>query len=286
MTIVLLNWLRPTQFPRGFVIQSMVLHMLNCSPRLGHLAVMLALVCNSAVAQSGDRFSVEIAEVDPQSDATLAAREPLYLRIAYDSDIALRFQATGFVDGVEVRETEAMNIAPSYQPGRGEAVAWVSYDAATRIDEVRVTVFDASWKKLDTLTYPIDTHWTGVVPKAWRQPAQWARRLSAAQQSMREPGSPGDQVIDSGLDVLVMLAGWSIPGYFILQIYLFVRSRGGWRTAVALPLLGTVPLIAYTLYALIAGSNLWPLVMLFLMPFAFVYLAAVWLAKSIWGQPA
>jgi hypothetical protein len=35
-----------------------------------------------------------------------------------------------------------------------------------------------------------------------------------------------------------------------------------------------------------AGSNLWPLMLLFLMPFAFVYLVAVWLAKSIWGRPA
>jgi hypothetical protein len=83
-----------------------------------------------------------------------------------------------------------------------------------------------------------------------------------------------------------MLAGWSIPGYFILQIYLFLRSRGRWRTAVALPLVGTVPLIAYTLYALMAGSNLWPLMLLFSMPFAFVYLVAVWLAKGLWGRPA
>jgi hypothetical protein len=110
--------------------------------------------------------------------------------------------------------------------------------------------------------------------------------LSAAQQSMRDPGSTGSGASDRGLDLLIMLAGWSIPGYFILQIYLFLRSRGRWRAASALPLLGTVPLIAYTLYALMAGSNLWPLMLLFLMPFAFVYLVAVWLAKSIWGRPA
>lgn len=264
----------------------MVLRMENCSPRLEFLAVLLALVCNCAAGQSSDRFSVKIVETDPESQATLAAREALYLRIAYDSDIALRFQAGGFVDGVEVRDTEAMNIAPSYPPGHSKAVAWVSYDAATRIDEVRVTVFDASWKKLDTLTYPIDTHWTGVAPKAWRQPAEWARRLSAAQQSMRDHGSASGEAVDPGLDLLVMLAAWSIPAYIVLQIYLFARSRGGWRTAVSLPLLGTVPLLAYSLYALMAGSNLWPLMMLFVMPFAFAYLVGVWLAKGIWGRPA
>ena len=260
--------------------------MMSGSPRFEHLAVLLALVCNCAAGQPSDRFSAEIVDADPASEATLAAREPLYLRIAYDSDIALRFQAAGFVDGLEARDTEAMNIAPAYPPGRGEAVVWVSYDAATRIDEIRVTVFDASWKKLDTLTYPIDTHWTGVMPKAWRHPAEWASRLSTAQQSMRDQSSPASAAGDSGLGLLVMLAGWSIPGYFILQIYLFLRSRGRWRTAVALPLLGTVPLIAYTLYALMAGSNLWPLMMLFIMPFAFVYLVAVWVAKGLWGRPA
>lgn len=260
--------------------------MVTCPPRLKHLAVLLALMCNCALAQASERFSADIVDADPPSEATLAAREPQYLRIAYDSEIALRFQAAGFVDGVEARETEAMNIAPSYPPGHGEAVVWVSYDAATRIDEVRVTVFDASWKKLDTLTCPIDTHWNGVVSKAWRQPAEWASRLSAVQQSMRDHGSTGSEASEPGLDLLVMLAGWSIPGYFILQIYLFLRSRGRWRWAVLLPLLGTAPLVIYTLYALMAGSNLWPLMMLFLMPLAFVYLVAVWLAKSIWGRPA
>jgi hypothetical protein len=263
-----------------------MLCILNGSPRLGHLAVWLALVCNCAAGQTGDRFTVEIVETDPESEATLDAREPLYLRIAYDSDVALRFQAAGFVDGMEARDTEAMNIAPSYPPGRGEAVAWVSYEAQTRIDEVRVAVFDASWKKLDTVTYPVDTHWTGVAPKAWRQPAEWARRMSAEQQSMRDPGNARSQVTDSGFNLVIMLAGWSIPGYFILQIYLLLRSRGRWRTAAGLPLLVTVPLTAYTLYALLAASNLWPLMMLFLMPFAFVYLVAVWLAKRIWGRPA
>jgi len=250
-------------------------------------AVWLAFLCGAAIAQSDDRYSVEIVESDPQSVSTLDAREPLYLRVAYDSSIALRFQAAGFVDGLEVREGESMNPAPSYPPGQGEGVAWVAYDAPTRIDEVRVTVFDANWMKLDTLSYPIDTQWSGARPKAWRHPADWAKRLSAAQQNMRNHGdTPGSEESETGFGLLLMLAGWSIPGYFILQICLFLRSQGGWRTAVALPLLGTVPLVAYTLYALLAGSNLWPLMMLFLMPFAFVYLVCVWLIKGIRGRPA
>lgn len=252
--------------------------------RFRYIAVWLVLLSGSALPQSSDRYTVEIVASDPESEATLDAREPLYLRIAYDSGMRLRFQAAGFVDGVEVRDTEAMNVAPSYPPGQGEALAWVAYDTPTRIDEVRVTVFDATWKKLDTLTYPIDTHWSGVMPKTWREPVPWAKRLSAAQQSMRDPGSTTSQPGGDGLDVLLMLAGWSIPGYFILQITLFFRSHRGWRAAVALPLLGTVPLTGYTLYALLAGSNLWPVMMLFLMPFAFVYLVAVWLAKRLWGR--
>jgi hypothetical protein len=254
--------------------------------RTRYFAVSLALLAATSLAQSAERFTVDITGSDPQSEATLDAREPLYLRIAYDSNVRLRFQAAGFSDGVEARDTEATNIAPSYPSGRGEAVAWVSYDQPTRIDEVRVTVFDGTWKKLDTLTYPIETHWSGVTPEQWRRPATWAERLSAAQQSMLEPDSTASQANDAAFSLPLMLAGWSIPGYFILQIYLFVRSRGGWRTAVVLPLIATLPLVAYTACAFVAGSNLWPLMMLFLTPFAFVYLIGVWLAKSVWGQPA
>ncbi|MDZ7669842.1 MAG: hypothetical protein U5Q16_10610 [Gammaproteobacteria bacterium] len=42
-----------------------------------------------------------------------------------------------------------------------------------------------------------------------------------------------------------------------------------------------VPLTGYTIFALLAGSNLWPLMLLFLTPLAFLYLAGVGLARLV-----
>jgi hypothetical protein len=93
----------------------------------------------------------------------------------------------------------------------------------------------------------------------------------------------GDTNDDDFWMLLIMLAGWSIPGYFVLQTILYRRWHDGWRTAALLPLLGTVPIVAYTLFALFMGSNLWPLVMLFTLPLAFVYLVVLALAKRVFS---
>jgi hypothetical protein len=80
---------------------------------------------------------------------------------------------------------------------------------------------------------------------------------------------------------LIMFAGWSVPGYFILQAILWRRWEGGWRRAALLPLVVAAPITAYTVFALLAGSNLWPLVMLFTLPFAFLYLLALVIARRV-----
>ncbi|NHA15098.1 hypothetical protein [Thioalkalivibrio sp. XN279] len=84
-----------------------------------------------------------------------------------------------------------------------------------------------------------------------------------------------------GWGLLIMLMGWSVPGYFALQLILWRRWDGGWRRLALVPLWGTVPVTAYTLFALAAGSNLWPLIMLFTLPLAFVYLLALVILKRL-----
>ncbi|MFZ7128073.1 MAG: hypothetical protein ACOWWM_18085 [Desulfobacterales bacterium] len=116
---------------------------------------------------------------------------------------------------------------------------------------------------------------------------EWVERLRAEQQRMvstgfanaRQGGSP------SG-DFLLRLMALSVPGYLILQVLLPLRFNGAWRKAALLPTLGSIPLILYTAWAFIAGSNLWPLAMLFLMPVGFVYLAALWLVRLVSGNRA
>jgi hypothetical protein len=116
-----------------------------------------------------------------------------------------------------------------------------------------------------------------------RPRAAWTRALSDVQQMTSTALANAHSDDDGFWGLLIMLAGWSIPGYFVMQVMLYRRWHDGWRKAALLPLWGTVPILAYTLFALIAGSNLWPLVMLFTLPLAFLYLVALVLAKRVFA---
>jgi hypothetical protein len=174
-----------------------------------------------------------------------------------------------------------MNPAPPYPAGSGEAIAWVTYAEAAAIDELRIEVWDDRWKPLRTIRLPFRAQWhTAATPHA--RPA-WVSRLNGIQQQMTSAPAPNEG--DFGvIGVVLPLAMLTIPGYFVLQIVMWVRWKGGWRTISMAPLLVTVPVTLHALFALAAGSNLWPLLMIFTLPFAFTYLAAVGMAKRVFGS--
>jgi hypothetical protein len=80
-----------------------------------------------------------------------------------------------------------------------------------------------------------------------------------------------------------LLLGFSfmflIPAYFVLQPWTLARFTGGWRTAAMVPLIGAAPTIAWSLYALSQGSNLWPLTFIFFAPFGTLYLIGLVAAR-------
>jgi hypothetical protein len=84
--------------------------------------------------------------------------------------------------------------------------------------------------------------------------------------------------------MLFDLAGWlaliAISRYWILQFVLPRRYDGGWRIAALVPLAVMVPIVLYTAFAFAAGSNLWPLLPIFVTPLGF-YLIVVAAAKSL-----
>jgi len=84
--------------------------------------------------------------------------------------------------------------------------------------------------------------------------------------------------MDGIIGLLVMLA---LPGYFVLQLRMAWRYRGGWLIAALVPLAVIVPLIVYSGVALSDGSNLWPLLLILAAPFAFVYLVVVGTARAL-----
>ena len=67
----------------------------------------------------------------------------------------------------------------------------------------------------------------------------------------------------------------TIPAYVVVQVVALMRSSGGSRTAAALPLFVMVPVFALTAVALVQESNLWPLLKLFAIPVALLYVAVV-----------
>lgn len=225
---------------------------------------------------------VEILETDPIPGTTLHANEALYVHLKYRSAQPLRFQVMGFLNGEKMDKSAAFNPAPEYPAGSGEAVAWIAYSAKTELDELKIIVSDQHWKTVDKISLPLAMNWGGP-SKHWRQPAEWARTLNAQQQEMTRqtmggtPPSAGETMF---WGLLMMLMGWSIPGYIALQIYMLLKYEGRWLKLARLPLWGMIPLFAYTLFALLAGSNLWPLMLLFLGPFGFIYLLIIaWLKK-------
>ena len=63
----------------------------------------------------------------------------------------------------------------------------------------------------------------------------------------------------------------ALPAYSILQIVVIRRSSGVSRWVATVPLVFMVPIVLLTVVGLVQESNLWPLLLLFASPVAFLY---------------
>ena len=77
------------------------------------------------------------------------------------------------------------------------------------------------------------------------------------------------------MDAIVFAMMAAIPVYLLLQLWLPWYLTGGWRKAAAAPLWLMVPVLVYTAYAFLDGSNLFPIVLIFTAPLALAYLLLV-----------
>ena len=216
-----------------------------------------------------------IVAADPESPASLRPRDGFHVRVGYESAQPLLINARGYRGGQEARAS-MFNASQIHPAGRGEALAWVAYDDGGAIDEIRVSAYDPHWQLLAQTSMAVDARWTAQAP-ARSGRAAWVDALSAAQNAALSAQARSAQsgASDAFWGALVMFLGWSVPGYIVLQVIAWRRFEGGWRKAAIVPLIVILPVFAYTLLALFAGSNLWPLVLLFVCPFALIYLAIV-----------
>jgi hypothetical protein len=225
---------------------------------------------------------LEVLATDPPSGTDLPVGEALHVHIRYQGDEPLRFRVRGLLGGRAQDAPARSNPAPAYPAGTGEAIAWIEYTQPVLIDAVEVEISNHGWKLLDTVRVPLDVEWHSAAARP-RRP-EWVATLNAEQQQMTSQALAAAQEGGDWIVPALIFAGWSIPGYFILQTWLWLRWTGGWRRLALVPLWGTIPITAYTVFALAMGSNLWPLVMLFTVPWAFLYLLGLLVFKRLRGR--
>jgi hypothetical protein len=241
------------------------------------LAILLALALRFSPALAASAPEVRIVGSSPSLPARLGRNEPVYLRLAYGSASAIRVQARGFLQGADLTDGVRYNPSPAYPAGDGEAMVWLSYSDPTRIDQIRVEIYDADWKTLKVLALPADITWSIAAAPARSRP-EWVERLNAGQQN--PAGDVGSGTAAGFADWLTgLLLGVGIPGYFVLQIVLAIRYSGGWRVAALAPLAIMLPAMAHAAFALSMQSNLWPLLVVLSAPFLFLYLCALIVAR-------
>lgn len=228
-------------------------------------------------------LELTVSGSDPGFETTIGREAALYLRFDYRSDTLIRAQARGYFRDAAVDNGAKFNPAPPYPAGSGEGLVWVAYDEPVRIDEIRIEVSDESWHPLAVYKLPVDIEWTEH-PADEMQRAAWVSRLNEAQQS-----ATGTSMTAWQESLIGGVAGWllgslfmlGVPGYFVLQFLFGIRWRGGWRIAALAPLVLMVPALGHAMFALAAESNLWPIVVILVAPFAFLYLTGLFVARRV-----
>ncbi|HHT0593243.1 TPA: hypothetical protein ACTXXA_002014 [Legionella anisa] len=223
-------------------------------------------------------LKVELSDTSPASPAVLHQDEALYVLIHYQSEQPLRFQAIGTYLGQELKTNVRMNPSQAYPAGEGQAIAWVSYYKATSIDSVRVTVYNANWQPLETKSLSLSATWQEDHSNATHPKAPWVNELNKQQQASV---AAIQQPLASGDILFIQLLFWSIPIYWILQLITLWKWSGTWRKIACIPLFFSIPLLIYTVFALLAESNLWPLMMLFITPVILLVLLIIMIMKKM-----
>jgi len=234
------------------------------------LFLLLAFL-GPASASAG--VAIQVLETDPMSPAVLGHWESFYLRIGYETDRPIRVRGEALFEGKPV--TSMTSGAPLHQAGTGDEMFWFAYTTPARVDRIRVWAEDERTRqRLAQSEISVDLTWTGQRTEAVRRPPEWVERFKAEQERRaKEDATAYMNRPTSWLEIGVFFAAvWSIPIYFVLQIVALWRFSGGWRTAAGVPAVPMALVLAHAIYAYYAGSNLFPLGLIFTCPPALIYL--------------
>jgi hypothetical protein len=236
------------------------------------IATLTALSLLGAAAGLAQQPAVELRVIEqhPAAGTDLAVGDGLHVRLGYKSDRPVRFQMRGLAQGKNVTAGAMYNVAPPYPAGEGEAIVWLAYRQPGAIEEIAIEAMGADWKPLATLKFAATIGWSPGMPK--RQMPEWASRMHQAQQAMASRQMEQHGRSNGASDLLLLLLPLATLAYFVLQpltVWLLDRR---WRVAALVPLVATVPLVLHAAMAFAAGANLWPILLLFTLPLATLYL--------------
>lgn len=182
---------------------------------------------------------VEVLDSHPSAGSTLRPDEPMYVRLAYQSDMPLHFRLTGFANGVELQPSYA-HPAPLQPAGNLETIVWTGYPDGTAIDELRVVATNENSETVYVLSLSWNMLWSEEYAESLPEPGEWIQTLVDDQQqpiarSLDQPAKDMDATNADfystwfwimQLAVLlagVLLAAWIEPG---LKRIFFRRSAG------------------------------------------------------------
>jgi hypothetical protein len=236
---------------------------------LGALLALLPIAVALPVEQAP---TLRLVDSDPEEGGILTSGEPLYLRLRYRSDVPIHILLSGYYRG-DVVPGFRQDVDQLFPAGDRAVTVWLSYPLGARIDQLRVRIWSQNKARLAEATFPFETKWVDGDASAERRTKAWVAELTPAQrQRMAETLTAADE--PRGFDPfdLIFLC---VPGYFLLQAALTYWTSGGWRKATLVPAVIIVPILAYTVLAFAAQSNLWPLLLLLSAPLACLYLVVL-----------
>jgi len=235
--------------------------------------------------------TLEITAVDPASGSTLAFGDKAYFRLSYSSSAPLRFQIRALRAG-ELYEVGFSTSKPSlHASGPGHALAWLTFDNATHIDEIHIELLDVQWQKTATVSLPIELTWHAAAVDAEqtppRQTAEWIDELGKVERRKQDYLYDPAPIKHGELNEFMFLVTLiSVPLYLLIQVQMLRRYKKRWRELATVPLVTILPLI---LFGLIIGydfdSSLWLAFLFRATPFALLYLLTLWVVKQIRNGP-
>jgi hypothetical protein len=244
------------------------------------LLMMTVLACLTLSDAAAEPVSISVAQSSATPGDTLPRWGAIYFDVAYSADQPVRFQASAFNNGELAAKGLAMNGAGVHPAGDGHALAWVSFSEPAAIDTIRITAFDEDFKPLTAIDEPFRARWSAEPAAVRAKPPKWVAGLRKeenrldAEYARAHPPEP-----DPVGDFIVSLMFLSVPGYLVAQAFGAFFLRGGWRKAALAPLMVMVPVVAFIVFGILAGSNIVPILLIFTAPFAMLYFIGLFAAR-------